>query len=114
MFQPYEIGCVLVRNRVHLKNTFRFSAEYLKLNEQCAEQINFCDYGVQLTRGFRALKLWLSLKAFGVNAFRQAITAGIENAEYVESLLRKDACWEIITPAQFGYYHLPLQGGWAG
>lgn len=102
MFQPYEIGCVLVRNREHLKNTFRFSAEYLKLNEQCAEQINFCDYGVQLTRGFRALKLWLSLKAFGVEAFRAAITKGIENAEYVESLLRKDHCWEIITPAQLG------------
>ncbi|MBL0319724.1 MAG: aminotransferase class I/II-fold pyridoxal phosphate-dependent enzyme [Alphaproteobacteria bacterium] len=102
MFQPYEIGCVLVRNREHLKNTFRFSAEYLKLNEQCAEQINFCDYGVQLTRGFRALKLWLSLKAFGVDAFRAAITKGIENAEIVESLLRNGDCWEIITPAQLG------------
>lgn len=102
MFQPYEIGCVLVRNREHLKNTFRFSAEYLKLNEQCAEQINFCDYGVQLTRGFRALKLWLSLKAFGVEAFQQAITKGMENAEFVESLLKQKPCWEIITPAQLG------------
>lgn len=91
-----------MRNREHLKNTFRFSAEYLKLNEQCTKQINFCDYGVQLTRGFRALKLWLSLKAFGLDAFRAAITKGIENAEIVESLLRNDDCWEIITPAQLG------------
>ncbi len=102
LFQPYEIGCVLVRSREHMKNTFRFSAEYLKLNEQNSEQINFCDYGMQLTRGFRALKLWLSFKAFGVEAFRQAIDIGIENAEYVQELLQSDTCWEVITPAQLG------------
>lgn len=102
LFQPYEIGCVLIRNREHLKNTFKVSAEYLKIIEQSAEQVNFCDYGVQLTRGFRALKLWLSFKAFGVEAFRKAITRGIENAEYVESLLRANACWDIITPARLG------------
>ncbi len=102
LFQPYEIGCVLIRNREHLGNTFKVSAEYLKILEKSAEQINFCDYGVQLTRGFRALKLWLSFKAFGVDAFKQAITMGIEHAEYVQALLQKDSCWEVITPAQLG------------
>ncbi|MFO0389462.1 MAG: pyridoxal phosphate-dependent decarboxylase family protein [Alphaproteobacteria bacterium] len=102
LFQPYEIGCALIRNREHLRDTFKTSAEYLKILAQSAEQINFCDYGVQLTRGFRALKLWLSFKAFGVDAFREAITIGIENAEYVQSLLKADSCWEIITPAQLG------------
>lgn len=102
LFQPYEIGCVLIRNREHLKDTFKVSAEYLKIIEQSAEQINFCDYGVQLTRGFRALKLWLSIKAFGLDAFEAAINLGIENAEYVQSLLQTASCWEIITPAQLG------------
>lgn len=102
LFQPYEIGCVLVRNREHLKDTFKVSAEYLKILEQSAEQANLCDYGVQLTRGFRALKLWMSFKSFGVEAFKDAITRGIENAEYVEQQLRRDARWEIITPAQLG------------
>lgn len=102
MFQPYEIGCVLIRDREHLKNTFEVSAEYLKLLEQSAEQINFSDYGVQLTRGFRALKFWMSLKAFGIEAFQRGIEIGIEHANYVESQLRKDSCWEIITPAQLG------------
>ncbi len=102
MFQPYEIGCALVRNRAHLKETFRVSAEYLKIIEESAEQPNFSDYGVQLTRGFRALKLWMSLKAFGIPAFRDAIESGIRNAETVEALLREKPQWEIITPACLG------------
>jgi glutamate/tyrosine decarboxylase-like PLP-dependent enzyme len=102
MFQPYEIGCALVRNRAHLKDTFRVSAEYLKIMEESAEQPNFSDYGVQLTRGFRALKLWMSLKAFGVNAFREAIEGGIRLAEVTEARLRQNPRWEIVTPACLG------------
>ena len=102
MFQPYEIGCALVRNRAHLKETFRVSAEYLKIMEQSAEQPNFSDYGVQLTRGFRALKLWMSLKAFGVPAFRDAIESGITRAEETEACLRRNPAWEIVTPACLG------------
>jgi aromatic-L-amino-acid decarboxylase len=102
LFQPYEIGCVLIRNREHLRDTFKVSAEYLKIMEESAEQINFSDYGVQLTRGFRALKFWMSMKAFGAEAFRQAITIGIENAKTVESLLRAAPCWQVITSAQLG------------
>lgn len=102
LFQPYEIGCVLIRNHEHLKDTFKVSAEYLKILEHRGEQINFCDYGVQLTRGFRALKFWLSFKAFGLREFQRAVAIGIDNAEYVQSLLTKFPHWEIITPAQLG------------
>jgi aromatic-L-amino-acid/L-tryptophan decarboxylase len=102
MFQPYEIGCALIRNRENLKETFKVSAEYLRIMEQSAEQPNFSDYGVQLTRGFRALKLWMSLKAFGVDAFRDAIETGIQNAVLVETTLHQSADWEIITSAQLG------------
>ena len=102
MFQPYEIGCALIRKKEHLKDTFKVSAEYLKIIEESAEQPNFSDYGVQLTRGFRALKLWMSFKAFGVEAFRDAIEIGIQNAEFVENLLRQNIEWEVITPAKLG------------
>ena len=102
MFQPYEIGCALIRKKENLKETFKVSAEYLKIMEQSAEQPNFSDYGVQLTRGFRALKLWMSLKAFGVEAFREAIEIGIQNAVLTEMELRKNQHWEIITSASLG------------
>ncbi len=102
MFQPYEIGCALIRNGSHLNDTFKVSAEYLKIIEQSAEQPNFSDYGVQLTRGFRALKLWMSLKAFGIEAFRSAISIGMAHAVETEALLRANPVWQIVTPAQLG------------
>ncbi len=102
LFQPYEIGCALIREKNLLKETFKVSAEYLKIMEQSAEQPNFSDYGVQLTRGFRALKFWMSLKAFGVDALRAAIEIGIQNAMLAETTLRASADWEIVTPAQLG------------
>ncbi len=62
LFQPYEIGCLLVRDRKQLLETFQYFPEYLQDLEGTATQINFSDYGLQLTRSFRALKLWMSLK----------------------------------------------------
>lgn len=102
LFQPYEIGCVLVRDVNHLKEAFKVSAEYLDILEHNSEQTNYCDYGVQLTRGFRALKFWMSLKTFGIDNFRSAVEQGVANAHYVESLLAKNNFWEIVTPAQIG------------
>ena len=98
-YQPYEMGCLLVRNTKWLKNTFTQTPEYLKDVEGNESEINFYDHGVQLTRRFRALKFYMSIKTFGLKAFRNAITYNIELAEKVEDLLRKSANWEIISPA---------------
>jgi glutamate/tyrosine decarboxylase-like PLP-dependent enzyme len=103
LFQPFEIGCVIARDARLLKKTFHTMAEYLEDTKRAEEEeINYYDYGVQLTRGFRALKLWLSLKTFGAAAFRKGINHGFEMAEFAESLLRQSDCWRIISPATFG------------
>jgi glutamate/tyrosine decarboxylase-like PLP-dependent enzyme len=102
LFQPYEIGCVLVRDRRELRETFHILPEYLKDTERAEEEINFCDYGIQLTRSFRALKLWMSLKVFGLESFREAVGRGIGHAELAEEHLRALPNWEVITPAQLG------------
>jgi len=102
LFQPYEIGCVLVRDSRWLRETFHILPEYLKDIERSEEEVNFCDYGIQLTRSFRVLKLWMSLQVFGLEAFRQAVAHGIALAERAEEILRKAACWEVVTPAQLG------------
>lgn len=99
MFQPYEIGCVLVRDRELLRNTFEMKPDYMKDVHQL-DGINFSDHGVQLTRSFRALKLWLSLKVFGAAAFRTAIDHGFDLAEHAERVLSSSKLWEVITPAQ--------------
>jgi len=102
LFQSFEIGCVLVRDLVQLRDTFLILPEYLKDTQQYSAEFNFTDHGLQLTRGFRALKLWMSIKVFGMAAFRAAVERGFELAEFTEARLRKMPGWEIVTPAQMG------------
>jgi glutamate/tyrosine decarboxylase-like PLP-dependent enzyme len=102
LFQPFEIGCVLVREGKQLPKTFAVHPEYLRDVDWQEEDVNFRDYGIQLTRSFRALKLWLSLKVFGLAAFREAIGRGIELAEQAEAMLRSSGRWEVVTSAQLG------------
>lgn len=99
LFQPFEIGCVILRDARHLTDTFRIIPEYLRDIERIDEEVNFCDRGIQLTRSFRALKMWMSFKVFGARAFREAIERGILLAEFAENLLGKMDGWEIVSPA---------------
>src|SRR5437879_2150500 len=100
LFQSFECGCVLVRDAALLKSAFQIKADYLRDVYREIEEINPCDYGIQLTRSFRSLKVWLSLQTFGLVAFRQAITRGFELAELAERELRARKGWEILSPAQ--------------
>ena len=100
LFQSFECGCVLVRDAARLKSAFQIKPDYLRDVHRSLEEFNPCDYGVQLTRSFRALKIWLSLQTFGVAAFRRAITRGFELAEVAERELRARKGWEILSPAE--------------
>lgn len=107
LFQPFEIGCVLVRDLRHLHAAFTVHVddhgEYLEdIGRVSGEEILFYEHGVQLTRSFRALKLWMTLRVFGVRAMREAIACGIELAEKTEAELRADGRFEVVTPAQLG------------
>lgn len=100
LFQTFESGCVLLRDRTLLLETFQVMPEYLRDTERGLEEVNFGNYGVQLTRSPRALKLWMSLQVFGLAAFRNAIERGLRLAELVEAALRQSEDWSIVTPAQ--------------
>jgi len=82
------IGCVLIRDVHLLKEAFAVRPEYLKDLDSTDEEVNFYNYGIQLSRSIRALKLWMSLKVFGLNAFRKAVARGFVLAEFGETLLR--------------------------
>ncbi|OUS01972.1 decarboxylase [Flavobacteriales bacterium 33_180_T64] len=99
LYQPYEMGCLLVRNHKWLSKTFSEKPEYLRDIEGNTSEINFYDHGIQLTRRFRALKFYMSMKTFGLNAFKNAVTYSIDLADDVEQHLRKSAYWEVISPA---------------
>lgn len=98
-FQPYEMGCLLVRNHRWLSKTFTEKPEYLRDIEGNTSEINFYDHGIQLTRRFRALKLYMSIKTFGLESFRDAIDYSLELTEELESYIRKSPNWEIVSPA---------------
>jgi glutamate/tyrosine decarboxylase-like PLP-dependent enzyme len=100
LFQSFETGCVLVRDRAKLLRMFQVMPEYLRDTEGVSDEVNFGNYGVQLTRSFRALKLWLSIRAFGLASFRRAIERGMEIAEIAERELAATDGWKIVTPAQ--------------
>ncbi|MBT8288471.1 MAG: aspartate aminotransferase family protein, partial [Bacteroidia bacterium] len=99
LYQPYEIGCLLVRDHRWLSKTFMAKAEYLRDIEGNKSEINFYDHGIQLTRCFRALKLYMSIKTFGLKSFRKAISYGVDLAEQLEAHLRMSPNWEVISPA---------------
>lgn len=99
-FQPYEAGCVLIRDAATLENAYHLHAEYLRETRLGSGPLNFYDLGPQLTRGFRALKLWLSLRTFGLDAFRRAVLHGLALAEHAQAVLASRPHWQVVTPAQ--------------
>lgn len=101
-YQPMAAGCTLVRVFEHLRDAFRILPPYLQDKEHGLLGVDLCDYGVELSRGFRALKLWMSLKVFGLEAFRQAMEHNLHLARYAESLLRERSNWQIVSPATLG------------
>ncbi|PYJ86453.1 MAG: decarboxylase, partial [Verrucomicrobia bacterium] len=100
LFQPFECGCVLVRDAAQMKSAFQLMPEYMRDVHRNTAETNPADYGIQLSRGFRALKVWLSINTFGLAAFRDAITRGFELAEFAESELRRRRNCEILSPAE--------------
>ena len=112
LFQPFECGCVLVRHGEALKDTFRLVPEYLRDSDLATEEVNFRDWGVQLTRGFRAFKLWMTVQVFGMDALRDAVAWGMRLAEAAEDELRARAgVWRVETPAQLGIVTFRYLGG---
>jgi hypothetical protein len=102
LYQPFECGCVLVRDGERLRAAFEVVPDYLKDAAAHAGEVNFSDLGFQLTRSSRALKVWLSLSYFGVDAFRAAIDRSLDLAAQAERLIGERPELELLSPAQLG------------
>ena len=102
LFQPYEAGCLLVREPDLLRETFQILPDYLQDTAVTGGEVNFADLGVQLTRSARALKIWLSVKYFGVGAFRAAIDRALDLAAGAEERIVTSAKLELVSPATLG------------
>jgi glutamate/tyrosine decarboxylase-like PLP-dependent enzyme len=99
LFQPFEAGCLMVKDVRRLEAAFSVRPEYLQDTEWGRDHPNFGDRGLQLSRSFRALKVWMSIQTFGMAAFRRAVTRGIDLAAKAEEYVRASDILEIANPA---------------
>lgn len=97
LFAPLEAGCVMVRDREKLRRAFHYAASYLTVDEDPL-LLNFLDYGPQLSRNFKAFKIWCALRAFGVRAFVEAVEHTLEIARYMAGEILADGHFELLAP----------------
>jgi glutamate/tyrosine decarboxylase-like PLP-dependent enzyme len=100
MYVPFEAGCTLVRDAEAHRRAFSLRPDYLTHSERglAAGALWFSDYGIQLTRGFRALKVWMSLKEHGLDRYARLVRQNIEQARYLAQLVREAPDLELLAP----------------
>lgn len=102
MHIPFEAGCVLVRQEKAHREAFSLTPEYLAREHDAkglaSGSLWFSDYGLQLTRQFRALKVWLSIKEHGLERFGRMIARNVEQAHYLGRLIGQQPLLELMAP----------------
>jgi aromatic-L-amino-acid decarboxylase len=100
MHIPFEAGCVIVRSEKAHRNTFSLTPEYLAHETRglAAGHLWFSEYGLQLSRQFRALKVWMSIKEHGLDRFGRMIARNVEQAHYFGGLVENDPALERMAP----------------
>lgn len=98
LYAPLEVGCTLVKNPQHLLDTFSSHPAYYNFNNQFEEPaLNYYEYGLQNSRGFRALKVWMALQQVGKNGYIQMINDDIELAKLLFELAKRHPELEAVT-----------------
>lgn len=103
MYMPYEIACVLVRDEQIHREAFSFTPDYLAhgAGERGMTGVDVAwlhDYGFELSRGFKALKAWMSLKEHGLEKYGRLVQQNIDQAAYLAGLIRAAPELELAAP----------------
>jgi glutamate/tyrosine decarboxylase-like PLP-dependent enzyme len=100
MHIPFEAGCIVVRDRLAHRGTFALTPEYLEPEARGLAGTSFwySDYGLQLSRGFRALKVWMSIKEHGLDRFGRMIDRNVAQARYLARLIEAEPRLELMAP----------------
>ena len=101
MYVPYEAGCTLVRHGESHYKSFSLQAAYLEHGKRgmAGGDTWFSDYGVELSRGFKALKIWMSMREHGIKKFGRMVTQNIQQVQYLKSLVLSQPELELVAPA---------------
>ena len=101
LFTPFDCSVLYVREPEILARAFTLVPEYLRTRED-EEVVNYNDYGVQLGRKFRALKLWMVIRAFGVEGLARLIREHCAMAADLARTIASTPSWKVVAPVQFG------------
>jgi glutamate/tyrosine decarboxylase-like PLP-dependent enzyme len=111
LYLPVDCGCVLYRDAEAARATFAHEAEYTRVLEQEPDEaFAFWDYGPELSRRFRALKVWMMLKGVGLRTLGEAIEKDLACARHLECLVRASEDFEMLAPVElsiFCFRHVP-------
>ena len=115
LYVPYEAGATLVRDPATLRAMFAHRAEYLTLEQDSYLEgpVWISDLGPQLTREFRALKVWAVMQAVGVERYRELWRSDIAVAREIERLARRHARLEVLAPSDLSCFclrYVPRRG----
>jgi glutamate/tyrosine decarboxylase-like PLP-dependent enzyme len=99
LFQPFECGALLVKDPDGLRLSFEILPDYLR-DVTAESRVNFSDRGLQLSRMCRALKVWMSVQAFGVEAFRAAVDQSLDLAREAADRVEASAELELLAPLE--------------
>jgi aromatic-L-amino-acid decarboxylase len=96
MFVPMDLSVLFVKDEAMVRRAFSLVPEYLTTPE--GDGVNYMDYGLQLGRRFRALKLWFVLRHFGAEGIRRKLREHIDLAQTFAGWVRADRDWEVVAP----------------
>src|SRR5437867_4694468 len=99
LFTPIDCSVLYTRKPDMLRHTFSLIPEYLKTTDTA--EVNYMDYGLQLGRRFRALKLWMVMEHYGIDRMRAVIRDHVAFAERLASELQKNGDIELLAPQSF-------------
>jgi glutamate/tyrosine decarboxylase-like PLP-dependent enzyme len=113
LYLPVDVGCVIYRAPEIARTAFAHEAEYTRIiGEQADDAFAFWDYGPELSRRFRALKVWMLLKGVGLGALGEAIESNLACARHLESMVRASDDFEMAAPVElsiFCFRYVPVR-----
>ncbi|MBO6522326.1 MAG: hypothetical protein JJ971_00745 [Balneolaceae bacterium] len=95
LYQTFEVGCVLVKNWDTLRNAYFKKADYLDSNLEDQNRLNFNEHTFQLSRNAKALKVWMSIKGYGMNKLKKMIQKDIDLAGYLSDQVNEAPDFEL-------------------
>lgn len=119
-YLPFDVACVLTREDRQLTETFSMKAAYLASQQRgilAGGGIFFADRGLELSRSFKALKVWMMLRATGADTLGRHIARNVRQARYLETLVKREAELELLAPVPLNlvnFRYVPAGGVGAG